>query len=548
MKSAEYVALVTGVYRKALDRAVASPDSYSVRDGEMAVLSEAFNRGFSEAYLAEERGNDMMSYARPNNRGVFVGRIRAMSGGTAIVGLETALSADDLIEVWTGSGRFAQTVGPMQVDGEQRNTVSAGADARIGLVSPARVGDRMFRARNAELLSAATRTFSGDNVAAVGVDVAVRMVTGEPLTVSVTTADGRTATATGGVVELARTRAVSAEDVREHVGRFGGSGFEPQGWDIALSPGAGVGFSELHRVRRSALEGLVAVMLQPWSGRRRTHAKVPATVAAGRLPERLSLTAAVRDLASAMACLDAGADRVHLPVDVLGRLAESDRDDRLVAMLPRIMHDREEDQLLGSIPPSMRGVAATLGAVRRLTVGGRQVEAHWSLNVTNAHSAAELAESGASFVWLSPELSSAQISEVAAASPVPVGIAVAGRQELMVTEHCVLMAEGECSRDCARCSRRTAVRRLRDRKGYEFPVWTDLRGRTHLYNAVPLDLISAMDEIRRTGVAGLRLDLESFSAEEAGSETRRVRQALDGRSNAPAAGPTTTGHFFRGVS
>ncbi len=46
MKNPEYVALVTGVYRAALDRAVADPDGYAVRDGELAVLSESFSRGF----------------------------------------------------------------------------------------------------------------------------------------------------------------------------------------------------------------------------------------------------------------------------------------------------------------------------------------------------------------------------------------------------------------------------------------------------------------------------------------------------------------------
>ena len=75
MKSAEYVALVTGVYRAAVDRASHEADGFEVRDGEVAVLKEAFSRGFTEAYLLGERGNDMMSYARPNNRGVLVGRV-----------------------------------------------------------------------------------------------------------------------------------------------------------------------------------------------------------------------------------------------------------------------------------------------------------------------------------------------------------------------------------------------------------------------------------------------------------------------------------------
>lgn len=546
MKSAEYVALVTGIYRKALDRAIAAPDSYEVRDGEVAVLAEAFNRGFSEAYLAQARGNDMMSYTRPNNRGVFVGRIRSTSEGAASLALETALSADDLIEVWTGSGRFAQTVGSMETGGERLDTVPAGTETRIRLESPVRVGDRVFRVRNARLLEAAVRTFEGENVAPVAVDVAVRMVIGEPLEISVTTSSGACATGLGEVVEAARTRAVTAEDVREHVGRFGGSGFEPATWDIALSPGAGIGFSELHRVRRAALEGLAAQILMPWSERRRTHPVVPALAGGAHRARRPSVVAVVRDAPSAKACLEAGADRVHLPVRVFERLADSERDVRMAPVFPRVMHDGEAGQSF-ALPADGCLVAATLGVFDRLGDRG-EIEAHWSLNATNAHAASELADLGASFVWLSPELSSTQISDVAAASPVPVGIAIAGRQELMATEHCVLMAEGECSRECARCSRRSTIRRLRDRKGYEFPVWTDETGRTHLFNSVPLDLTSALVEVRRTGVAGLRLDLESYSAEEAACETRRVRHALDGDPFEPVAGATTTGHFFRGVS
>ena len=62
-----------------IDRAVDQGEEYEARDGEISVLEEAFSRGFTEAYLRGERGNEMMSYHRPNNRGVLVGRDRARS-------------------------------------------------------------------------------------------------------------------------------------------------------------------------------------------------------------------------------------------------------------------------------------------------------------------------------------------------------------------------------------------------------------------------------------------------------------------------------------
>ena len=155
-------------------------------------------------------------------------------------------------------------------------------------------------------------------------------------------------------------------------------------------------------------------------------------------------------------------------------------------------------------------------AHRLASDAGAAVEAHWSLNALNALAVEQLAELGAGLVWLSPELSGRQIAEVCSATRVPLGVSVWGRQEVMVTEHCVLMAEGECDRRCGTCARRASARMLRDRKGYEFPVQTDVSGRTHVFNSVRLDLTTALPEIIGAGVAALRLDVQTESRSRCG--------------------------------
>lgn len=60
MKSPEYVSTVTATYREAIDRAWEDRASYEAADDAEDVLAEAFNRGFTQGYLAGERGNDMM--------------------------------------------------------------------------------------------------------------------------------------------------------------------------------------------------------------------------------------------------------------------------------------------------------------------------------------------------------------------------------------------------------------------------------------------------------------------------------------------------------
>lgn len=545
-KSPEYVAIVTRVYRDCLNRALADPDGFSVTDSETAVLAEAFSRGSTTAYLTGERGNAMMSYRRPNNRGVPVGRIVSVEQGVATIDLDAALEGADTIEIWTRRGRFAQPAEMLTVDGDDAASAPAGRQVRIRLRDTASTGDRVFRVRNAALLAAARRTFENEGESApIPVAFEVRVVTGEPAQVLVRDLHGRLGRATGGVVEPARTRAVTAEEVIEHVGRLGGSGFASDSYDVALSPGAGLGFSELHRLRREALDGLSNEILAPWEGRAHTNPRVPAVPASASAPRAIELVAVVSDEITARACLEAGADLVHVPTG----MGLTEPVDRIVPLLPRA--DRRAGELAFD---AGRVVVGTLGQLHRLSARDRFVETHWSLNVTNPHAVAEFADMGASLVWLSPEMNGEQIARIATRSGVPVGVAIFGRQELMITEHCVLMAQGECDRACITCDRRRSVCWLKDRKGYRFPVRTDESGRTHVYNSVPLDLLDVVDEVLDKGVSALRLDLETFTSSEAVSAVKRARRALDMGGGAKSEhrdhgrSARTTGHFYRGIS
>jgi putative protease len=79
MKSPEYVALVTGVYRRALDRAVADPAAFEVRDGEWDVLGEAFSRGFRWSVLSTPKtpsSSGRVGAASRSEPALWAGRVR----------------------------------------------------------------------------------------------------------------------------------------------------------------------------------------------------------------------------------------------------------------------------------------------------------------------------------------------------------------------------------------------------------------------------------------------------------------------------------------
>jgi U32 family peptidase len=194
----------------------------------------------------------------------------------------------------------------------------------------------------------------------------------------------------------------------------------------------------------------------------------------------------------------------------------------------------------------------SLAALQRAVEVGASFDVGPHLPITNRVSLAFVASLGANRVWLSPELTLSQIKELAYDKPCELGLFVMGAQEVMICEHCLLMSQGECTQECTRCARRKSPHFLQDRKNFEFPVVTDMLGRSHLYNSVPLDVVSAMPDLLAAGVSSFLVDTTLMNSEESYEAAARVRRAVrvaqnDGNTLAKMP-DTTTGHLFRGVS
>lgn len=582
MKSADYVYAVTAAYRAVLDRVVASPSQPEAlgvgeecsNDEERRSLEEAFSRGFTTAYLTGQRDNSIMSYGRPNNRGVFVGRVASVRDGIASLAVEEELHEGDVLEFWTNKGHFAHTLGAISFD--RAGHVCTSPDRPVGK------GDRVFRVRNA------AAGFADDPLAPrVEVAGSVTLRIGEPLRVEFRLADER-ATVTdqtltdqrlhtaiglmeGSMVEAARTKAVSLEDVRAHIDRLGQTPFVLSSLDVHLDEGVGIGFSQLHRARAEALENLESELLAPY--RNRTLSRVRERERIAPVRDRGCLIAAwATNPACARAAKRAGADVIYVPAlnykrgeaviagQRSGTAEQAGYPKQCITALPAIDHDpisgtREEQ--LGFDPwryvkPGKPVFADSLGSLVRAVDEGAIVEVGPHVPITNRLSLEVAAAFGAERVWLSPELTLGQITDLAKDAPVALGLTIIGAQELMICEHCLLMSQGSCDEQCDICPRRKSPHYLKDRKGFEFPVVTDALGRGHLYNGVMLDVAHAMPDLIGAGFSAFMVDTTLMNVEETSAAVSRAVRARDvalrdGNTVAKISG-ATTGHLFRGVS
>lgn len=558
MKSPEYVFAVVAAYRAAIDRlACAIDEGTSLEEAgateeEHRALSEAFSRGFTEAYLSRRRGNDIMGYGRPNNRGVFAGRVTKAKGREVAVESQTELHEGDVLEFWTNKGHFASTLEAFERKGD---TYYFEIDGRVGK------GDRVFRVRDASM------AFHDDDLEPrLPARMHVVAHIGEPLRF-VAECAGVQASFEGATVEAARTKAITPEEVREHVDRLGNTPFFLTDLDVDVDEGVGMGFSALHKARTQALKMLAEAMLDPWRDRIIEKNEKPEHGRAMSKPtaDNACVVAFATNPACARAAKKAGADVVFVAAlnyrrgeaCCEGRIVDEEQagyPGRCAIALPVVdklpMNSEEAVDLWKWAKPEKPLFVENLGQLVRGANMGSLVEVGPHLPITNAASLSVAAALGARRVWLSPELSLKQIAELGKDSPVELGIVVCGNQELMTCEHCLLMSQGACNQKCSQCKRRAHAHTLLDRKGYRFPVVTDCFGRSHLYNAVRFDAAHVVDELIDAGVSAFMVDTTLMSTNEAGKATSRVVRAIEAAkrgTNVAKAEGCTTGHLFRGV-
>lgn len=569
MKSPEYVQAVVGVYRAVIDRveaaiardgidSVVASDAPELRasEEEMSVLSEAFSRGFTTAYLKGKRGNEIMSYGRPNNRGVFVGRVAKVREGLVFIDPETELHVGDLIEFWTNRGHFVHTIGEFKTDRAGR--VFFPVERAVGK------GDRVFRVRNAE-----AAFVDDDKLPSVAVCARAELHIGQPALLTFTVAAGdASVTVEGPEVEAARTKAITEEEVREHIDRMGTTPFYLSSLEIDLDEGVGMGFSMLHKLRARAAEELQEAILAHYHARKleRTPSRAFAPVVRKGW---CKVAALATNPACARAAKRAGADMIYVPAAnyrrgeavIAGQLSDTAEQagypKQCIPVLPTVSQMFDEEKRNGfdiwkRVKADKPVMVENLGQLLHATEMGAAPEVGPHIPVTNKLDLQAMADLGAQRVWLSPELSLVQIEELGDMAPMPLGLTIMGQTELMVTEHCLLMSQGPCNQKCAECARRKSPHYLKDRKGYEMPVITDCTGRSHLYNAVQMDVAHLMPEIIGAGVSTVLVDTTLMNVKETTEKVARAVRARDiaqkdGNKVAKAEG-ATSGHLFRGVS
>lgn len=568
MKAPDYVHSIVSAYRAQLDDILAGREiSDETAQARYRQLKRCFNRDFTSEYQEGRSGDEMMSYERSNNRGQIVGEVL----GSKPLGNTKGLKPDDKRRraAWTKL-RLSEPVGKgdlleLRHDDEfdQFLTAIAPEDAQAGdsiecrTARPMPAGALVRLIRSQAALDAAEAALKRPVARKRAVDVRVVAHLGQPFTVELTCIDdpALSGRAEGFTVESAKTRAVSAEDLVEHVGRMGSSPFEAVSFDIQLDEGCGMGFSAVHKVRAAACEALERAILAPYA-ERVNHLLVQSDpVCPADLNDLGEVCALVTSLNAAAAARKAGAARVYMTVDDLlaeGLSPASCSAEGVIPVLDEVSRELDHERLDPWLTP---GAPAVVGTISELALGaeiGSVVELRSCIPVHNVPCMRELAARGAHAAWLSPELTLAEIERIAPQrGEMTLGLMVLGAPRVMTSEHCILQVAGACIHDCANCRLRARDFKLKNIDGRMLPVRTGLNGRSHLYDGVQLDATPQIPQLLRAGVTRFLVDGTLMNIDMLSRSVARTNRALEaarsGRTPDKRLPGTSSGCLFQGV-
>lgn len=581
MKAPDYVYAVVSAYRAQMDDIAAgrTPGRRELAE-RRTLLKRSFNRDFTNAYLFGRSGNEMMSYERSNNRGELVGEViesRSLgmvrkprggsNGGRTRTRLYNRAEANIRLSGPVGEGDLLEL--RPQDEPDQFLTTHAEADAPAGSTITCKVARPMPRGSVVRVIR--SKRIMDDSARAAGmaiprkrpVDVAVRALQGNAFAVTLSTTDGRfSAEADGFVVEPARTKAVTEDDLAEHVGRMGSTPFDPVSFEVMLDDGCGMSFSAVHKVRAEACRRLEQAILADYDAREDARLEVPTPRelsddlrgrrdAAGiarpgwtRRPEpEVCAIAATPEVAQA--ALEAGATRIYARADDLG---QGNWPGGVVPITDEVSRQMDVERLDAWV---RTGESVAVGNMSQLVLAkerGALAEIRTCIPVHNESALVALEEAGARGIWLSPELTLEEACDLAKRASIPVGMIVSGRTRAMTSEHCVLQVANRCIHDCPHCKLRTRRLSLRDHDGALLPVRTDVHGRSRIYAAHPLDATPQMGELLAAGVTRFCADATLLSPAEATAAVGRVVRAAEavraGRKPAARLEGANSGHLF----
>lgn len=542
LKSPEYVAAITKVYRKAIDAAVAERDS-PVTDEDRYSMEMTFSRGLSSGWL-EGTNHPRLTHGKfGKKRGVYLGEVIDCSRGWVEVKLATRIpvKAGDGVVFDAGENRdHEQGARVWQVKGERLmfHREQSGLDwSRIT------TGQKIWKTDDPKLNKMLTASWKNAKLEPLRetLDITVTGNAGLAMNLSC----GKVTVSSDDVLEVAESRPFTQEFLEKQLGRLGGTEWKLGVVTNQLEGDVMMPVSAVNRLRRA----LVEAMDHP----EKEAAPRPAstTELADLMPARETdessqreLSALCRSMEQIEAALEAGVSNVYVDFEDIRRgkdavaLVRQFSGTRVHLATPRIQKSGEAGFFKvveraepdGVLIRNLGGIAYFKDHQDLYKTGD------FSLNCANPITAKILREEGnLDHLTVSYDLNIDQVLDLLLKAPTDwFELTLHQHMPMFHMEHCVFctfLSDGGTSiLDCGKPCEKHHVQ-LKDRVGQLHTLKADVGCRNTLFNGRSQTGARFYQQLRGTGLRRFRVDFLDEDRAAAQQTIHAYQQLLTGETS-----------------
>ena len=554
MKSPEYVATVTKIYRKYIDLAY-SNEPYVVEDSDRKLLALAFNRGgFSNGHFSKDYNKNLVFKEKQNNCGLFLGTIEKYNAKKGLLTFKCAenLHIGDSIATQNEQGSYK--ISELMLKNTNIKESKCGDVVTIGrMKGNIKPGDKLYKISDSIITSEIRSTFSENSEnKKVKLICNIKFALNKPIELSIKSnsnidvyKDLNINITSSKCPEQAKNSGLSKEIIIKQFSKTNNTPYEFCEFNIELEDNLFLPNSVLNELKREALSKVKAFAISNISrnlGNKNLLSRINFYTETSTSTLKIALLLNNLNLESYDNLQKI--DTLYIPLkffinkNYYDKIKYLSTKASLYIYLPTIMRNNYNNLFANNLENiianfDIHGFVVSnisgLYIIKKLTEKyNKNFEfiSNYTLNVYNSYSAYELQKRGITTVTLSPELDKEGLISLCNSTSNS-ELIVYGNLPLMNMNYCLFGTSNKCYSNCKHTCNSNNKYYLNDRINVNFRIIPDnIDTVTTIYNSKITSIAS--DEFN---VSSLRIDILDESIDEINKiiNTVKSRKKLEGK-------------------
>ncbi len=500
LKSPEYVAIVTKIYRKYIDLALSGAE-YKIDEKDIKDLMQVFNRGgFSTGHLDTHANTDLIFKEKPNNMGIYIGNVAGYnaSKGYITLNLNDNIEIGDTICLENEDSKYR--VSELMINNKNIDSAFDGQIVKIGrMKGNIKPGDKIFKLESKTLSRIAKSSYSHENKK-IKLDCLIIIKKDYPIVLEITSPENCSfKIALPKYPTNAINNPITKERIIAQISKTGNTPFEFNNIDVELDDNLYVNISDLNELRRNALDEVGNYLIT--KSKRTIKTKMPKLelkkYTKNKTRKKISLLLNLLDVNTNYSELE-DIDCVYLPLQYFAKSEYANiiknicNSFNTYIYMPTIIKGNYRNLYINTIDKSVQNynikgfVVSSIGQINLLEKYKDNYEfiGNYTLNVFNDVSVNGYNRLGLNTITLSPELNKSDIKTICATVKPKIELIVYGNIPVMTTGYCFLGNSNKCYPDCKSRCEDNCTYYLKDRLGLNFRILpNNIQTITTIYNS-----------------------------------------------------------------